>query len=222
MMVLGLTGSIGMGKSVAAAMLRQMGVPVHDSDAAVHQLLGPGGKAVSEIGRRFAGVVRLADQPKKAFVDRKALGGIVFGHPERLSQLNGIVHPLVRQAQAAFLRRCRVRRLTTAVLDVPLLFETGGNRRCDATVVVIAPKFVQTLRVLARPGMTGERLAAIRRQQMADDDKVRRADFVVPTGQGKRLTRLLLRRMLWRLASQAGRERLHHARNRRRYRNHRA
>jgi len=180
--VIGLTGSIGMGKSTAAAMFRRLGVPVHDSDAAVHRLLGRGGAAVRLVEEAFPGVVR------NGAVDRAELGRRVFGNPAALRRLEAILHPLVREAAARFVKRARAQRRDLVVLDVPLLFETQGDRRCDATVVVSAPAFVQRARVLARPGMTEKRLAQVLAQQMPDAEKRVRADFVVETGLGKRYT----------------------------------
>lgn len=180
MMVLGLTGSIGMGKSTAARQLRRLGFAVHDADAAVHALLAPGGAAVPAIDAAFPGVV------KNGAVDRAALGAVVFNDPAALRRLEKIIHPLVRRAEHRFLARARRQRRRLVVLDIPLLFETGGETRCDAVAVVSAPSAVQARRVLARPGMTSERLASIRRSQMADRDKCRRADFVIPTGHGHR------------------------------------
>ncbi len=180
MIILGLTGSIGMGKSTAARQLRRLGFPVHDADAVVHRLLARGGAAVTAIAAAFPGVVR------DGVVDRRALGARVFGDPVSLRRLEAILHPLVRQAEHAFLARARRQRRRLVVLDIPLLFETGGQARCDAVAVVSAPPFVQARRVLARPGMTAERLEAIRRSQMADVDKRRRADVIIPTGLGYR------------------------------------
>lgn len=179
---LGLTGSIGMGKSEAARMFRRLGVPVFDSDATVHRLLGPGGAAVAAVEAAFPGVV------KDGAVDRKALGAAVFGKPDDLRRLEAILHPMVRAARATFMRRAQARRDRLVVFDVPLLFETGGERDCDAVMVVSAPAFVQRARVLARPGMTPEKFAAILDQQVPDAEKRRRADFVAPTGMGKRVT----------------------------------
>lgn len=179
MKILGLTGSIGMGKSTAAAMLRRLGVPVHDADAVVHGLLGPNGAAVPAIAAAFPGVV------DHNAVNRAALGQLVFGHPAQLRKLEAILHPLVRRAEAEFLKRQRRYGTKLVVLDIPLLFETKAHRRCDLVAVVTAPPFVQAARVLRRPGMSPARLAAIRAQQMADADKRRRADLVLPTGTGK-------------------------------------
>lgn len=182
MLVLGLTGSIGMGKTTAAAMLRRLGLPLHDADAVVHRLLGRGGGAVTQIADAFPGVV------KDGVVDRKALGDRVFGDPQALARLEAILHPLVRRAARTFLQRQARRGKPLVVLDIPLLFETGGETLCDAVVLVSAPARVQAARVLSRPGMTREKFAAIKAQQMPDAEKRRRADFIVPTGLGRRET----------------------------------
>src|SRR5215472_14406505 len=150
MVIVGLTGSIGMGKSTAAAMLRDMGVPVYDADAAVHALQAPGGAALPAIEAAFPGVV------KAGVLDRQALGARVFGNPAALRRLEAIVHPLVGQRQRAFLKRAARQRAPLVVLDIPLLFEGRGERRIDATLVVSAPAFLQRRRVLARPGMTAD------------------------------------------------------------------
>jgi len=186
--VLGLTGSIGMGKSTAAAMLRAMRVPVFDADAVVHALQRPGGRALAGIEALFPGVTG----PQG--LDRAVLGARVFADPHALQRLEAVIHPLVEAERRAFLRRHRRRALV--VLDVPLLFEAGGWRACDAIAVVSAPARVQRARVLARPGMTAERLADILARQMPDAQKRRRADFVIPTGRGRRATRAALRAML--------------------------
>lgn len=199
MLVLGLTGSIGMGKSTAARMLVRLGVPVHDSDAAVHRLLARGGAAVAPIGEAFPGVV--AD----GAVDRGALGARVFADPPALKRLEAILHPLVRRSQQAFLTRCARRRVPLAVLDIPLLFEAGNDRRVDAVAVVTAPRFVQRARVLARPGMTAGKFASILARQMPDAEKRRRADFTIPTGLGRAPTREALERLVHRLKSLRGR-----------------
>jgi dephospho-CoA kinase len=190
MKVLGLTGSIGMGKTTAALLLRRLGVPVHDADAAVHRLLGKGGAAVPAIAADFPGVVR------DGAVDRTALGARVFTDPGAMRRLERILHPLVRQDSARFLKRARRGAARVAVLDVPLLFEVGRDRDCDATLVVSAPPFVQRARVLARPGMTERRFGEVLARQMPDAQKRRRADYVVPTGLGRRLTLRRLRRVL--------------------------
>ncbi|MHA1568633.1 MAG: dephospho-CoA kinase [Alphaproteobacteria bacterium] len=185
--ILGLTGSIGMGKSTASAMLRRMGLPVHDADAAVHTLFAPGGAAVAPVEAAFPGVVR------DGAVDRTELGKRVFGDDAALKRLESIVHPLVRRMDANFRRAMARRRVPVAVLDVPLLFEGGGWRDCDATIVITAPVFLQAARVMARPGMTARRLADIRARQMDDRLKRRLADFVVPSGLGRHTTWMRLR-----------------------------
>lgn len=190
MFVLGLTGSIGMGKSTAARMLARLGAPVCDSDAIVHRLLARGGAAVAAIDAAFPGVV--AD----GAVNRQALGAAVFGNPPALKRLEAILHPLVLAAQRRFLTRAAVRGTKVAVLDIPLLLETGGERRVDRTIVVSAPFAVQKARVLARPGMTPEKFAAILARQMPDAEKRRRADHVVPTGMGRLPTLRALRSIL--------------------------
>ena len=190
MKVLCLTGSVGMGKTTAARMLRRLGVPVHDADAEVHRLLGRGGAAVKAVEAAFPGV-----KSGKA-IDRAALGKLVFGDPKALKRLEGILHPLVRQAERRFLADARRERRKLVVLDIPLLYETKGERRCDGVIVVSAPRAIQRARVLARPGMTKERLAAIEARQMPDREKRRRADIVIETGLGKRHSLQALRRAL--------------------------
>ena len=190
MIVLGLTGSVGMGKSTAAAMLRRLGVPVHDSDAEVHRLLGPGGRAVAAVAKAFPSA-RRGDR-----IDRPALGRLVFGDPVALKRLETILHPKVRATQARFLAANRRRRVPVVVLDIPLLFETGGERRCDGVIVVSAPAWLQRARVMRRPGMTEARLSAILAQQMPDTEKRRRARWVVPTGLGQALTLRRLKAIL--------------------------
>jgi dephospho-CoA kinase len=190
MVILGLTGSIGMGKSTAARMLQRMGVPVCDSDALVHRLYGRGGTAVPDIDAAFPGVV------KDGRVDRAALGAAVFGNPPALKRLEAILHPKVRDAQQVFIRQAALRGVRVVCLDIPLLFETQGERRVDRTIVVSAPFPVQKARVLARPGMTPEKFAGILARQMPDAEKRRRADFVVPTGAGRLRTRRALKEII--------------------------
>lgn len=180
MIVIGLTGSIGMGKTTAAVALTRLGLPVHDSDAAVHRLFARGGAAVGPVGAVFPSAI------KDGAVDRKLLGGQVFHDPRALARLEAIVHPLVRGEARVFLKRCARRRQPFAVLDVPLLFEVGREGDCDFTILVTAPAFIQAQRVLRRPGMTSERLVDILARQMPDAEKRRRADFIVHTGLGKR------------------------------------
>lgn len=178
MIVIGLTGSIGMGKTTAADVLRQVDVKVHDADAAVHRLLARGGKAVAAVGAAFPGVVR------DGAVDRSELGKRVFGNARALDQLESVLHPMVREESLRFLQDCERGGEPLAVLEVPLLFETGGERDCDVIILVSAPPDVQAERVMRRPGMTRERLADIRTRQMPDEEKRSRADFVVDTGLG--------------------------------------
>ena len=178
MILIGLTGSIGMGKSTTAAMFREAGVPVYDADAAVHDLYAKGGAAVGPVGEAFPGVVR------DGAVDREALRQRVLGNPEALKRLNAIVHPLVGRDRVGFFQAAEAAGADMVVLDIPLLFETGGEANVDAVVVVSAPAEMQRERVLARPGMTPERLDAILAQQMADAEKRARAHFVVDTGRG--------------------------------------
>lgn len=178
MIVLGLTGSIGMGKSTAANMLRQLGIPVHESDAEVHTLLGQGGRGVEAVRAAF---------PKSyndGAIDRKKLGAIVFKDDEKRLLLESILHPLVREGQESFKRQARANGLDVVVLDIPLLYETGGEARVDKVIVVTAPFFVQKERVMARPGMDEARFHAILEKQIPDAEKCARADFVVHTGLG--------------------------------------
>jgi dephospho-CoA kinase len=195
--VLGLTGSIGMGKSATAAMFRALGVPVHDADAVVHALYR--GTAAPLIAKAFPGTV--AD----GVVDRSALGREVLGHPERLKELEAIVHPLVRAERDGFLAAAVAARAPVAVIDIPLLFETGGERRCDAVAVVTASPAVQRARVLARPGMTPEKFEAILAKQMPDAEKRRRAHFLVDTGRGFQSAETQVRAILRALAGRPGR-----------------
>jgi dephospho-CoA kinase len=200
MIVLGLTGSIGMGKSSAANMLRAMGVPVHDSDATVHRLFA-GDRAMRDaIAARFPGVV--VDDG----VDRQALGAAVFGDEVARRDLEAIVHPRVRAAADAFLRLHRRLHAPLVVLDIPLLFETGGEDRVDGVIVVSAPASLQRQRVMARPGMDAGKFAGILASQIPDIEKRRRADFVVETGLGKAYTFCRLKRIIMaiRTAAQSG------------------
>ncbi len=190
MFVLGLTGSIGMGKTTAANMFRSQNIPVYDADAEVHALLAEGGGGVAAVGEAFPGVVQ------EGAVDRQTLGKIVFEDPEALRRLEGILHPLVRKRQNAFLLTAANHRRSILVMDIPLLFETQGGAHCDAVAVVSAPFYLQKIRVLGRPGMTEERFQGILTRQMSDAEKRRRADFVIPTGLGKRLSLLSIRKII--------------------------
>ena len=188
MIVLGLTGSIGMGKSTVAAMFRRERVPVFDADATVHALQAPGGAALPAIAAAFPGVV------VGGVLDRAALGSAVFGDPERLKLLESLVHPLVSAARRRFLFRFRTRALV--VLDIPLLFERGGADDCDLVAVVSAPPEVQRARVLARPGMTPAKFADILARQTPDAEKRARADVVIPTGGSMIATRRAVRALV--------------------------
>lgn len=181
MIVLGLTGSIGMGKSTAGKMFREAGVPVHDSDEAVHRLYA--GAAAPLVEAAFPG------STVDGVVDRVALGRLVFGNPAALKKLEAIVHPLVRADADAFLDRHRAAGTKLAVLDIPLLFETGGRDRVDRIAVVSAPAELQRERVLARPGMTAERFEAILAKQTPDAEKRRLADYVIDTSKDFDATR---------------------------------
>jgi dephospho-CoA kinase len=190
MKVIGLTGGIGMGKSTAAATFRRLRVPVFDADAAVHVLQGKGGAAVKPIETAFPGTTR------DGRVDREALRGRVLGDPAALKRLERLMHPLVRAAENRFRAACRRRACRLAVLDVPLLLETGGEKRVDVVVVVSAPAAAQRQRVLARGGMTEARLAAIRARQMPDLEKRRRADHIIPTGLSRHAAQARIRRLV--------------------------
>ena len=196
MKILGLTGSVGMGKSTAAAMFRRMGVAVYDADAAVHCMMRRGGSAVAAVAAAFPGVER------DGAVDRAALGQRVFGNDAAMKKLEAIIHPRVREDERAFLAAMRRRKTRLVVMDVPLLFESGRDKRYDATVVVSAPGFLQRDRVLARPNMTPAKLAAIKARQMPDSEKRKRADFVVPSGLGRAVTWRSLRAVLRKLAAE--------------------
>jgi len=198
MFVLGLTGSIGMGKTETANVFRRLGVPVYDADAAVHRLLGPGGGAVAAVEAAFPGVVR------DGRVDRPALGARVFNDKPALKRLEAIVHPLVAGEQRRFLACAARRRARLVVLDVPLLFETDGEARTDAIAVVSAPRRVQRQRVLARPAMTEAKLDGILAQQLSDSLKRRRADYVIPTGLGKRQALNRVQRIVTMLKGRSG------------------
>jgi len=179
MLVIGLTGSIGMGKSTVAGMLRRLGLPVHDADAAVHGLMEKGGAAVAAVEAAFPGVA------EEGRIDRARLAPKVLGDAVALRRLEAILHPLARASAHAFLaRQARLRR-PLAVLEIPLLFETGGEKLCDAVIVVSAPTSTQRARVLGRGGMTEARFEAILERQLSDAEKRSRADFVVQTGLSK-------------------------------------
>ena len=174
----GLTGSIGMGKTETGKMFARLGVTVHDSDAAVHALYAQGGLAVALIAEAFPQAVR------EGKVDREILAQAVTGDDAAFEQLEAIIHPLVRDVQRDFLKAAAARGDDLVVLDIPLLFETGAEKDMDAVIVVSAPEEVQRKRVLARPGMSQEKLEAIQARQVPDAQKRAKADFVVETGEG--------------------------------------
>lgn len=191
MIVLGLTGSIGMGKSTTARMFAEEGVPVHDSDEAVHRLYAS--PAARLVEAEFPGTV------VNGTVDRSKLSRAVLGNPEALRRLGEVIHPLVRADQAKFVEAHRARGTPLVVLDIPLLFETGGADRVDAILVVTASPEVQRDRVMARPGMTGEKFAAILANQVHDREKRRNADFVIDTGLGIEAARREVRALIAKL-----------------------
>lgn len=195
----GLTGSIGMGKSAVAAMLRAEGIPVFDADAEVHRLQGPGGALIRPIEERFPGTTGPDG------VDRQKLGAAVFGHPEELRSLEHIVHPAVARARRDFLRRNRSRPMV--VLDIPLLFEKGlpTGMGLNGVIVVSAPAWKQRKRVLARPGMTPSKFDRIRKLQVPDPEKRRRADYIIDTGTTFERTRAAVRRLTACFRRRAGR-----------------
>lgn len=195
MIRLGLTGSIGMGKSATAAMFRDAGVPVHDADAAVHALYAPGGAAVEPVGAAFPGVV------KDGAVDRAALSAVVLADPAALDRLNAIVHPLVAQSRDDFVRA--VGDAPLVVFDIPLLFETGGEADVDQILVVTADADIQRARVLARLGMTPARFAAILARQTPDAEKRARADHVIDTGRGFEAARAAVQAIVAKLTGHA-------------------
>ena len=195
MIVLGLTCSIGMGKSTTAQLFADAGIPVHDSDEAVHRLYS--GAAAPLVEAAFPGTV------KQGAVDRTELAKRVVGNAPAIAQLEKIVHPLVRADADAFLRHHRAAGASLAVLDIPLLFETGGIDRVDKVVVVTAPAEIQRQRVLSRPGMTEAKFEAILARQMPDAEKRDRADFIIDTGNGLDAARREVRSIIRKLAGKA-------------------
>lgn len=190
MKIIGLTGSIAMGKSVAAKMFRRLGLPVRDSDATIHRLLAKGGAGVAPVAKLFP------DAIVEGAVDRQKLGAKVFADPAALAHLEAILHPLARQDMKAFLDRHRRQRTKRVVLDVPLLYETEIDAICDLVVVVSASPAIQRQRALSRPGMTDEKLAGILARQMPDSEKRRRADIVAITALGYLPTLRALKRAI--------------------------
>jgi len=196
MIVLGLTGSVGMGKTATAKMFAAEGVPVFDSDAAVHRLYE--GEAAPLIEKAFPGTVSAGR------VDRERLSRAVVGNNEAFAKLEAIIHPLVRKARKDFLIAAKAKGAQVALLDIPLLFETGGERKVDKIVVVSAPQPVQKERVLARPGMTEEKFSAIVAKQMPDSEKRKKANFVIDTSRGFEAARAEVRAILRALSNTEG------------------
>lgn len=181
--ILGLTGSIGMGKSTVAGQFRQCGVPVVDADALVHQLMTPRGEAFNAIARAFPQAL------ENGLINRQQLGRIVFAEDKKLRQLEQLLHPQVRHKIKHAIRHAQYGRVPLMVLEIPLLFETNAEMLCDAVVVVTAPYFLQRQRVMRRAGMTEEKFRQILQHQMPDAEKRRHADWVIPTGSGKAASR---------------------------------
>jgi dephospho-CoA kinase len=192
MIVVGLTGSIGMGKSTAAKMLQAMGVPLHDSDKIVHELIAPQGRAIPALAKIFP---EAYDAGANA-VDRAVIGQIVFQNEEKRKALEAVLHPMVRESQQKFLEREKARGARVAVLDIPLLYETGAEKRVDKVIVVTAPAFIQRRRVMKRPGMTESKFQGILQSQMPDHEKRARADFIVQTGLGEAHTQRTLKKII--------------------------
>jgi dephospho-CoA kinase len=199
MFILGLTGSLGMGKSTTARFFAEAGVPVHDADAVVHRLYE--GEAAAAIEAAFPGTTVAGK------VDRAKLAAEVLDHPQALARLEAIVHPLVQAAEARFLAQARARGARVVVLDIPLLLETAGDARVDAVVVVSAPPDTQRRRVLERPGMTPDKLDALLARQMTDREKRRHADFVVDTSHGFEAAREQVKEILRAVATMPKRRR---------------
>lgn len=190
MKIIGLTGSIGMGKSTTASMFRDAGIPVYDADAAVHAAYDVGGAAVGPVGEAFPGTVR------DGRVDREALRQQVLGNPEAMARLNSIVHPLIGKSRVDAFAAATASGADMIILDVPLIYETGGEKNMDAVIVVSAPLEMQRERVLAREGMSPERLDAILAQQLPDAEKRKRADYVIDTGRGLDTAREQVRQVI--------------------------
>ena len=179
-----------MGKSTVAKILRSFGLPVYNADKAVHALLTPGGKGVKPVAQLFPEAV------KKGAIDRHALGRLVFTSPAKLRRLEKILHPLAQKSEQAFIEKARQKKVKAIVLEIPLLFETKANKRCDVTICVTAPRGVQKKRVMQRPGMTAPKFRAILKLQMPDREKRRRADHIISTAKSTTDTRRQLLK-LW-------------------------
>jgi len=195
MLVIGLTGSIGMGKSAVAKMLRGMGYPVHSADEAVHKALMKGSPVFSRVAKLFPECVRTGK------IDKAALGKIVFNDPKKLRRLEGVLHPFVWQSEREFIKQARKKKFSAAILEIPLLFEVGADKRCDIVLCVNAPRAVQKARVLARKGMTEALFRAILAKQMPNAEKCRRADYVIPTGGRLKETKTCIEKFFAKLSS---------------------
>lgn len=192
MRILGLTGSIATGKSNAADTFDAFGIPVFDADATVHALYGPGGAAVAPLVEAFGPGILAED----GGIDRRLLAQVVRGDPAAWERLNALVHPLVREAEYRFLEACARAGCRLVVLDIPLLFETGGERRCDRVAVTTCHPLIQEQRALRRPGTTRALLEAIRARQLPEAEKRRRADYIIPTGDGRGATLARIRAII--------------------------
>ena len=193
MRVIGLTGSIGMGKSTASYMIKGFGIPVHDSDQAVHKALAVDGPALGAIRTRFP------EAYQSGRIDRQALGRLVFNDNTAIEDLEGILHPIVKYDRHRFFRRCRSQQISLVVIDVPLLFETDTHHECYQTIVISAPTSVQARRVLSRSGMTFEKFQSVKSRQMPDNEKRKLGDIIIPSHLGRRYTMNKLKRYFNRL-----------------------
>lgn len=201
MIVVGLTGSIGMGKSTASSMLRDMGVSVHDSDQVVKDMMVPHGRAIAPLAKHFPEAYDSSDNS----IDRALLGKIVFSDDDRRRTLENIIHPLVWESQQNFLRTQRTKGQKLVVLDIPLLFETGANQAVDKVIVVTAPAFIQRKRVMKRDKMTESKFKGILLSQMPDHEKRAKADYVVQTGLGRAFTYRALKKIIGELLNDQNR-----------------
>lgn len=201
MIILGLTGSIGMGKTTAANMLKILGLPVHDADMVARQVTAPGGKALPALAAGFPyfqypEIYGPPDKYGRRPLKRDKLSSLIFKNAEERQKLENIIHPFVRESQQIFLQSLRRGGRDIGVLDIPLLFETGADKRVDCTLVVTAPHFLQQSLVLARPAMSPARLKSVLDSQMPDGEKQARADFIVQTGLGRAHTMRELKRIV--------------------------
>ena len=190
MIILGLTGSIGMGKTMASDCFRRMGIPVHNADRAVHAMMCEGGEAVRAMAEMFPAAVRRGN------VDRQIIAKEVFADAKALNRIEELLHPLVRLRERNFLSYCARQGRGAVILDVPLLFETRGEERCDGVITVSAPAFVQHQRVISRPGMTLERLRSILARQVPDAEKRKRSDFIVLTGLSRHFSLIQIQKIV--------------------------